>query len=412
MGETEPPRRAAVRVLRIAGGGDGVARLDDGLTVFVPRTAPGDLVTLGQVQRKRGFGRARVAELLERGPDRVAPLCPHYTADSCGGCQLQHLSAGAQRAARRRIVGDALRRIGKRDVEDPAIEPAAAEWAYRTRLSLHAVNGRIGLRPLDRPDDAFDLERCLIADVELQDLWTRVRPLRHLLPSGLTRLSLRHSRTGLLHLLADLPAGAAWPDAPQLATRLAGQGVSAALWVRSPGGKLACVAGEVDEYPAASFEQVNPDMGGRIRSAAVAALGPQPGEEVWDLYAGVGETTALLAALGASVSSVELDADAVAWATRHGPPARRHAAAVESVLSALPRPGAVITNPPRTGMHQQAVAQLAAAGPRRIVYISCDAATLARDLSRLPGYVLSGLTAYDLFPQTAHVETVAVLERA
>ena len=412
MGKTEPPRRAAVRILRIAGGGDGVARLDDGMTVFVPRSAPGDLVTLRDVRKRRGFARARIADLIEAGPDRTEAPCPHYTTDSCGGCQLQHLTADAQREARRRAVGDALRRIGKFDVEDPPIEPAPDDWAYRTRLSLHAVNGRIGLRPLDRPADAFELDRCLIADVALQDLWSRLRRLRDLLPAGLGRLSLRRSGNGVLHLLAELPAGSGWTAAPALASELERQGLRVILWAGPAGAQPTRVAGDADEYPAASFEQVNPGMGARIRRDAVEALAPQPGEEVWDLYAGIGETTALLVGLGARVSSVESDERAVEWAKRHGPPARRYAASVEQILPALVRPASVITNPPRTGMDERAVGHLLAAGPSRVVYISCDPATLARDLGRLRGYALAGLRAYDLFPQTAHVETVAVMERA
>lgn len=411
MGETEPPRSAPVEILRIAAGGDGVGRLEDGMTVFVPRTAPGDRITLRAIQRKRGFARARIDAIVTAGPDRITPPCRHYTADACGGCQLQHLTAAAQRGARRRIVGDALRRIARLDIEDPPIEPAPDDWAYRTRLTLHAVGGRIGLRPMDQPAGAFELERCLIANEALQDLWTRVRARRDLLPPGLTRLSLRQSGDAGLHLLADVVAGTQWTGAPALAAVLAREGIEAGFWLTTPGGALTCVAGSPDGFPAASFEQANPAMGSAVRRDAVAALAPAPGDQVWDLYAGVGETTALLAALGARVSSVEADERAVQWAERHGPPARRLAALVEQVLATLPAPAGVITNPPRTGMHEQAVSQLVAARPARIVYISCDAATLARDISRLRGYALAGAKAYDLFSQTAHVETVAVLER-
>jgi 23S rRNA (uracil1939-C5)-methyltransferase len=400
-----------VRIQRLAAGGDGVGRLEDGMTVFVPRTAPGDDVTLTDIQRRRGFARASLDQVIEPGPGRAVPQCPHYTRDRCGGCQLQHLAPDAQRHAKSTFVGDALRRIAKIDVADPPVSPAPMDWAYRTRLTLHAARGRIGLRPLGRPADAFDLDRCLIADGALQRLWSEVRAQRGHLPPHLTRLGLRVSRDGALHLQAEVEGTEAWNDAPVLAASLGERGVETTLWLRRPGGPARRVAGPAHAAPVASFEQVFPAMGERVRMDAVSRLHAGPGDVVWDLYAGIGETTALLGTAGAKVVSVEADADAVAWAGTHGPPARRIAARVEDVLETLPRPGLVITNPPRTGMDPRAVADLVTAAPRRIVYISCDPATLARDLSRLSGFRLAGLAAYDLFPQTAHVEAVAVMER-
>ncbi|HJR51619.1 MAG TPA: TRAM domain-containing protein, partial [Gemmatimonadales bacterium] len=151
-----------MRILRLAAGGDGVGRLEDGRTVFVPRTAPGDLVELARVREHRRFTRARVARVLEPSPERVVPRCPHYVEDDCGGCQLQHLASSAQRKARRTIVGDALRRIAKLDVADPELVAASEDFEYRTKITLHVdeTGRRIGLHPLDRPDYAFELARC------------------------------------------------------------------------------------------------------------------------------------------------------------------------------------------------------------------------------------------------------------
>jgi 23S rRNA (uracil1939-C5)-methyltransferase len=153
-------------------------------------------------------------------------------------------------------------------------------------------------------------------------------------------------------------------------------------------------------------------MGDRVRSHAVAALGDVAGRHVWDLYAGIGETTAVLGHAGASVESVESDSRAVQEAEASGPAAVRHVGRAEQVVGRLREPDMVITNPPRMGMHELVTAALATAAPTRIVYISCDPATLARDIGRLRGFRLSSALAFDLFPQTAHVETVAVLERA
>ena len=408
----------SVRVLRLAAGGDGVGKLEDGRTVFVPRTAPGDLVELAQVRESRRFARARIGALLEPGPDRVSPPCPHYVRDDCGGCQLQHIGADAQRNARRGFVGDALRRLGGIETADPTIVPADRDWNYRTKLTLHVARGRIGLHPLDRPLDVFDLQTCPITAEPLLELWSEARPLRHLLPPDVEHVVLRLDRESRRHLTVEAPAAARWTGAAELDALLAAAGVPVTLWLRAGKAEAEPVLG-ADDFPAAVFEQVYPAMGDRARAHALAALGPAAGSHAWDLYAGVGDATAALLEAGATVESVESDRRAVEWAGRHDTAAdsasrvRRHAGRVEEVIDRLRTPSLVFTNPPRTGMHERATAAIAGRRPERIVYVSCDPATLARDLRRLgPGYRLAGITAFDLFPQTAHVETVAVLERS
>lgn len=404
----------AVRILRLAAGGDGVGKLADGRTVFVPRTAPGDLVELSDIKEHRKFARAKLGLLREPSPDRAEPRCPHYLADECGGCQLQHLDLDAQRAARRSFVGDALRRLAKRDVDDPEIIPASKAYDYRAKLTLTASPGarRIGLHPYGRPEEVFDLEWCHITAPELMVLWGAVRELRRLLPAQLDRIVLRLDRSGGRHLLVRVSNSRVWSGARELESRLAGRGIDATIWWQPPGGAARALAGAPSPFPATVFEQVHPEMGDRVRDFAVSGLGPVTGRRVWDLYAGIGETTARLANAGARAVSVESDARAVAEAETRGPVARRHAARVEDVLAKLGRPDLVVTNPPRVGMDARVTAGLEAAAPERIVYVSCDPATLARDLTRLPSYRIAQLQAFDLFPQTAHVESVTILERA
>lgn len=407
----------SVRILRLAAGGDGVGKLEDGRTVFVPRTAPGDVVELSAVRQSKRFARARIGRLLEPGPDRIVPPCPHYVRDDCGGCQLQHLDANAQRAARRSFVGDALRRLGGIDAGDPELVPAERDWNYRTKLTLHVARGRIGLHPLERPLDVFDLQTCPITAEPLLELWSEARPLRHLLPADAERIVLRLDRTARRHLIVEAPAASRWPGAAEMQALLEAAGVPAELWLRAGRDIARPALGGAAEFPAAVFEQVHPVMGDRARSHALAALGDVRGLHVWDLYAGVGDATLALLDGGATVESVEADERAVAWAERRGPASdarvRRHAAVVEAVLDRLAAPALVLTNPPRTGMHERVTAGILGRRPMRIAYVSCDPATLARDLRRLgPDYRLAGLRAFDLFPQTAHVETVAVLERS
>ena len=405
---TEP-----VRILRLAAGGDGVGKLADGRAVFVPRSAPGDLVTLRGVRRSSRFARARIARVVEPSPDRVEPRCPHYTADDCGGCQLQHLTPSAQLAARRTIVGDALRRLARLETPDPEIEPAGKQFGYRTKLTLAVGSAKhsLGLHPIDRPDEVFELDRCHITADPLMDLWQALRPLRGLLPAGLEQLVLRLDRDGARHLLAKVQGSRVWTRATELCDTLSQSGSRAALWWQPEGGVARMVAGrKPGGPPGAVFEQVHPAMGDRVRAYAVEQLGPVTGRRAWDLYAGIGETTAALARAGALVESVERDARAVAHAEATGPAARRHAGEAEALVGRLEPADFVITNPPRTGMASAVTTALAARPPQRLVYVSCDPATLARDIARLgPALRLAHLRAFDLFPQTAHVETVAVL---
>jgi len=411
---------APVRVLRIASGGDGVGTLGDGRTVFVPRTAAGDLVTLRRVKLSRSFARAELGALVEPSADRVAPACPHYERDQCGGCQLQHLSREAQLAAKRAMVGEALRRIGKLEVDDPPVEAGEVAWGYRNKVTLAVSEEgrRIGFHRQGRAGEIFDLDRCHIADPALMDLWGVVRGHRDLLPANAISLVLRTDRPGGVHLTVRVRGQQAWTSAGALHAALARRGVPAILWWEPEGGAPRSVAGAEDPWPAAVFEQVNPAMGDRVRRWALGQLGDLTGALAWDLYAGVGETSALLAAAGARVESVELDARAVAEANRRGgvPGVRRLAGRAESLVSTLSPPDIVVTNPPRTGMDERVTAAIAAAAPRRLAYVSCDPATLARDLARLTGawqgntpVHLLAVRAFDLFPQTSHVETVAIL---
>lgn len=402
----------AVRILRLAAGGDGVGKLPDGKTVFVPRTAPGDLVEVAELREHKRFARARLARLIEASPHRVDPRCPHYLQDECGGCQMQHVNYEAQLLSRRTFVGDALRRLGKRDVADPPIAPAAQIYDYRTKLTLHVSDdgSRIGLHRYGRADQIFDLQWCHITVPELMKLWQAMRALRPFLPPRLVQVVLRLDRSGGRHVVIRVGTGEVWTGFDQLRRELDSRGTPATIWYQPEGGAPRAVAGTAEAFPATVFEQVHPEMGDRVRSFAVDQLGDVAGRHLWDLYAGIGETTAQLLARGATVESVELDRRAVAEAEARGSAARRHTGRVEDMLGKLHRPDLVIANPPRTGMDERVSAELNRLAPSRIVYISCDPATLARDLQRLERLRLALVQAFDLFPQTTHVESVAVLE--
>lgn len=402
----------AVRILRLAAGGDGVGKLPDGKTVFVPRSAPQDLVELTALREHKRFARARLGRLIEASPFRVEPRCPHYVRDECGGCQLQHLDYEAQLESRRSFVGDALRRLGKREAPDPPIISAPQAYDYRTKLTLHVGSDskRLGLHPYQRPDQVFDLHWCHITRPELMALWQATRRLRALLPPHLSQLVLRLDRGGGRHLLLRVGDGEVWSGFDRLRRELERLEAPATIWYQPVGGAPRAVAGGGEAFPATVFEQVHPAMGDRVRGFALEQIGDVSGRRVWDLYAGIGETSVLLIGRGASVESVEVDRRAVAEAEARGPGARRYTGRVEHLLGKLRSPDFVIANPPRTGMDERVSAELNRLAPLRVVYISCDPATLARDLQRLDRFRVCRVQAFDLFPQTAHVETVVTLE--
>jgi len=401
-----------VSITRIAAGGDGVGRLEDGRVVFIPRTAPEDRIRMreGSFEGHRKFARAEVGEIVEASRARVEPPCPHYAHDHCGGCQLQHLAYDAQLSAKQAMVGDALRRIGKLDVKDPEIVEALEEWRYRSKISMEAKAQVVGLHPFDRPNFVFPLADCQITDFRLMALWRELRGKVALLPQPLTRLTLRLDREGGRHVIAE-SSGEPWLNAEELRGALGETDI--VCWWQPVDGAARVVAGPVTGFPATAFEQVNPSMGAITRRWAVDQLGDVRGQTVWDLYGGIGDTAALLIDAGASVVSVDSDEKAVNWGRGRLPTARFIAARAEDVLASLPPPHAVVVNPPRAGLHWDVTLRLTSEPVAKLVYISCDPATLARDLSRLNvNYLITAVRAFDLFPQTAHVETVVVLEAA
>ena len=402
-------------ITRIAVGGEGVGRLSDGRVVFVPRTVAGDRIRLreGTLRRHRNFARAELGEIVESGPGRVAPPCPHYVHDHCGGCQLQHVAYDEQLKAKRAIVGDTLRRIGKLDLPEPEIVEALEEWRYRTKISMEAKALAVGLHPYDRANFVFPLADCHITDFRLMTLWRELRSRLALLPQPLTRLTLRLDRQQRRHIIAE-SAGEPWLNAEDLRRTLVGTvDGEVVCWWQPVDGAARVVAGPATGFPATAFEQVNPGMGIITRRWAIDQLGDVRSQTVWDLYGGIGDTAALLVERGASVVSVDADEKAVSWGRARLPAARFIAARAEDVLPSLPVPHAVVVNPPRAGLHWDVSLRLTSDPVPKLVYISCDPATLARDLQRLNvNYVVREVRAFDLFPQTAHVETVAVLEAA
>lgn len=432
---------ATVRIESIAAGGDGVGRLD-GLAIFTPRTAPGELVEVAARQRGR-LARGRLLRVIEASTDRIAPRCRHYDGDHCGGCQVQHLTIEAQRAAKQRIVQDAFRRIARRNVDLPAMVPSPAAWAYRSRLSLafRWRQGRwiMGLHAFDDVDRVgeprlFDLSECPITDERVVDAWLAVREASSALPRS---PELRGTIRRLGHDLAlILEGGDAWPQSrrfasavPQLAvirwrperaasrlivdrrsgpSRIAGQGVVALDMNDAIG--LNSLERPSSGTPEESFDQVNQPVALAARREIVErALAGNPSVAI-DAYAGLGATARAIAEHGVRVTAIEADEAAAGFTASHLPSnSRAIAARVEDAIDDVLPADVVVLNPPRAGVHRRVTEAIETHRPACVLYMSCNPATLARDVGRLPAYRVTSLRAYDMFPQTAHVEVVCEL---
>jgi len=405
-------RTVSLTIDTIAAGGDGVAR-NEGLVVFVPRSAPGDVIT-ANVSGKGHFARGSLRTILRPSPARIEPPCPHYTRERCGGCQIQHMQYAAQIDAKQRIITDAMARIGKREIASPDVVPSADEWRYRTKLTL-AMRRRgggwiAGLHPYDDPGRVFALSDCPITDRRVVAAWREVMHASEFFPDAASlRGSVRWTDEGPTFVLTG---AARWSDHARFFEAVP---TLAALYWESEGAPRKLLGDRrVRATPAASFAQVNPVVAAVLREyvlGIVRSFGPA---SVIDAYSGAGDLAVNLATTGISVVAIELDRDAALWAEqRLAPPSRSMVGRVEEILPRLTPAEVVVVNPPRSGLHADVTEALAEMSDiRAIVYVSCDPATLARDVARLPGYSIQSIRAFDMFPQTSHVETVCVLTPA
>lgn len=387
---------------RIVPGGLGLG-YGGGRTLFVSRAAPGDHLRV-RIDREHGrVAHASIVEILEAGPDRVAEPYPHLSR--CGA-DFQHLNYDAQLAAKTGIIADSLRRIGKIELAQPIpITPSPEVWTYRARAEWRhdPIQPALGYlesgthRVVDLPHDPF------------------------VVPALAERYSQLHER---------VQAGRMPEWATELRAAAGDDGISFAppLDVPQPLPVHATVAGERYEYDADCFFQVNPFVLEPL-IAETLRFAPEPGatptpasRRAIDLYCGVGLFTVPLARRFAQVIGVEGQPRAAEFAERNIAAAGLHNVRIEAATAERWLEGAyrshgrvpfILLDPPRTGLPAAGLRALPRLRPQRIAYVSCDPATLARDLKGLLAaeYELLSVAAFDMFPQTHHVEIVAHLQR-
>lgn len=423
MSTQNSPGPATTAVLEVivdgfAHGGEGVGRID-GKVVLIAGALPGERVRASVIEDHPRWSRARLVEVLVPSPDRVTPPCP--VADACGGCDLQHVAPAAARALRTRVVREQLARLGGfGDAAHALVEdcrPVGPDLGYRNHVQLHAgADGRLGFHR-SGSHDVVPIADCPVATDGVNALLGRFGP-----DAGALELALRvlgEARTAIV-TPGDGPVSLP-DDVPTLALR---QADGRPVVVRGEGSVEVEVAGVRLFVPIDAFFQVN-DGGAEALVALVReSAGDVTHRDVWDLYAGVGLLALPLAKDGAHVLAVESVMSATMAldraATEQGLDVRVLTERVERVTRraaegdrTIDPPEVVIADPPRAGLGRHVIADLGRIAPARLVLVSCDAASFARDARDLGtrGLRLERAVPLDLFPMTHHVEIVATFVR-
>jgi 23S rRNA (uracil1939-C5)-methyltransferase len=379
-----------VEVERILPGGMGLAHAA-GKTVFVSLAAPGDRLRV-RVDREQGnvlF--ASIEEILIPSPVRIEPPCPYF--GRCGGCDFQQMTYEAQLAAKAEMIRDCLHRIaGLENIPELVVTPSPSEWRYRMRATWQIDRAQQAIGYYERGSRRVcDVADCAILAPELQANLEYVRRTEwNQFPDRLQHLDVATDGNNV----SFAPAFAGFEKNELRMT----------------------INGEVYRYNAQTFFQANPALVGPLIDAA---LGDASGESAIDLYSGVGLFTLPLLRRFRKVMSVEAMPTSARFARWNLKDAGFDAASVnvENVVnwfnSVSPPVDFILLDPPRVGAESDVIRAILDLHPPRISYVSCDPATLARDLKKLiaGGYLVQSLAAFDLFPQTHHVETVVHLRR-
>ena len=449
LSDTRPTVGSEVELVieRLAHGGAGVARTGGRYVVFVDGVVPGDRVRAAVWRRRRAYANARVVELIEAGPDRVAARADHP------GAPWQVLRYERQLEVKRELVDDALRRIGRLDgFELEPIVAAAEQWRYRNKLEYsfgRDEDGGLacGFHAPGSWEHIEPVADCLLASEpgnqmrETVFAWCRAQGLepfdRRTHSGQLRNVVVREGRrTGQIQVRL-VTAGEGKLDTDSLAAAVRCDGL---LWTRvdaaaggAAGGVTELVAGSerleerigelTIEISPLSFWQTNTEMAERLYEIVVRDAALRGFERVFDLFCGIGSIGLTLATRAGEVLGLELVAEAVADATRNAARnevtnARFEAGdvrrALRDVTAAAGRPDVIVVDPPRAGLSAKILRRIVEAAPKRIVYVSCNPTTLAPNAAALveAGFALRRVTPVDLFPQTPHIECVALLERS
>jgi len=414
--------------LRLISDGSGIGYMN-GIATFVPGLLPGEIGEVEVYDAKKKWQRARLLSIIKRSPERIDAPCSVY--EECGGCQLQHTTYEETLLWKQRWIEDALSRIGKISVEVKPVIGMPNPWRYRNKARLHREpTGKLGYYK-EKSKDLVHFSDCLLLS-ERMNRWIRLT--EEFLTDGFEEihtLTFRENTKGEGLILLEGPPTKVLSaeDNPEFFEALFKEGVRS-VWGTHSEGSLALVWGEeafsqtildmtLDVSPL-SFLQVNPLQTDVLYSQVLDGAALTGGEIVWDLYSGIGTLALALASKAQKVTGIEENPYAVEDAIQNA--VNNNAVGhveflkgkVESRMMKLDeQPDVVVLDPPRTGMHLIVVQRLLELKPQRIIYVSCDPGTLARDLALLTqgGYGVESVQPVDMFPWTQHVECVVLMSR-
>ncbi len=436
--------------------GMGVARLDSGCVVFVADAAAGDVCDALILKVRKALAYAKIVRLITPSPDRCSARCEHYRL--CGGCSFWHITYEAELELKRRTVWNNLRRLGgvELEYEDVPIIPAPVIDNYRNKVQLPVKRAPDGGALIGfyrrRSHDVIDIRNCVIQPPCAAAASDAVReymemsgemPYDEVLHEGTIRHIFVREGKGTGDVLAAVIANADRLRDEALLVKLLRERVAGLCGVvlninRERTNVILGADSRVlfgrdelcDEVDGLrflishrSFYQVNTSQMERLYSEALSLLSPQKDETVFDLYCGAGTISAFIAKRAAHVVSVEVVEDAVALARRNAElnglsNCEFFCGDAGEVATELIKRGyhadALVVDPPRKGLDALAIDAITTLSPSRIVYVSCDSATLGRDVKLLSerGYNLASAKAVDMFPRTSHVEVVTLFTRA
>jgi 23S rRNA (uracil1939-C5)-methyltransferase len=395
-------------------GGDTIGKLPDGKTIFIPFGIAGERVEAEIIDSKKSFARGRIKRVLRESPKRIKARCPHFM--ECGGCHYQHLVYADQLMLKQEIVTDLLKRIGK--IEAPPVKEIVGsplEWNYRNTVQFHlSPTGKPGYQRAGA-NGVVEIRECHLPLPEINALWPQ---LELEADAGIQRVSIRCGSDD--ELLVGLESNTPQPpefsvDIPLSVVLL---GPDDDLLLAGEDFSLMEVMGRTFRVSAASFFQVNLPQAEAMVKYVLEVLKVDKKSTVIDAYCGAGLFSAFLAPKVKSLIGIELaesSCNDFAVNLDEFDNVSLYIGAVEEILPELKlKPHAVLLDPPRAGLDPTAMAALIEAAPRQVVYVSCDPATLARDVQKLvaAGYSLESVKPFDLFPQTYHVESITVLTKS
>ena len=416
-----------LEIEKLVYGGDGLGHCD-GQTVFVPFVLPEEIVQVTPLERKKKFVRARIEQVVQPSPERAAAPCPHFGI--CGGCNYQHIPYEAQLRFKAEILRETLRRIGRMEWTGEILLHPSPAFGYRNRAQWKArpAGDRVSLGYMQAGTSSLvRVDACPILSPRLEETLAALRVLGKAgeLPATLREIEAfadsADERVLLNVSLTEFGAGPATlaeklrSAVPHAESILLHESSRDRFELFGPGFINYVVADTSYRVGHLSFFQVNRHL---LEPMVRAVTANETGRLALDLFAGVGLFTVPLTRCFESVVAVESNAaaarDLEVNLEASGAAARVVHTAVEEFLKDFAeKPDLVVLDPPRAGVPPEALAALAALRPERITYLSCDPATLARDLRALVGtaYRIAEIHFFDVFPQTYHIESLVRLER-